>query len=505
MLSSNAALQFPKVETAQGHLAGASANLYPLQILNRLGYGPRPGDLASVAALGVERYVEQQLHPGSTADSSALRDRLQSLTTLRANPLDLFMEFGPRRAVGRDDLELVKARRQRAKVILDQLRQAQLWRALESPRQLEELLVDFWFNHFNVFADKGLVHLWVGAYAEQAIRPHVLGRFRDLLDATARHPAMLFYLDNWQNTAPGSPGARNQFKGLNENYARELLELHTLGVDGGYTQRDVQALARILTGWGLRRREGRADESVSREQSGFHFAPQRHDFGDKQFLGRTITGRGIAEIEEALDLLAAHPATAKHICCRLAQFFVADQPASMLVDRLVGRYHETRGDLRAVMTALLASSEFRAGLGGRSKFKTPLQFVVSAVRASGRPVDHVEPLEKVIQRLGQPLFSCQTPDGYQTTQSAWLSPDAMLARLNFATALGSGRLPLTDNRTDLIRSHRMDREHQLSADADALLRNLGELVSDKTRQIVASVPPPLRTGLVLGSPEFMYR
>jgi uncharacterized protein (DUF1800 family) len=219
-------------------------------VLNRLGFGPAPGDLDAIAAMGTKRWIERQLHPHDIALPRDLKARLDDMQALHMTPFEALRTFGPPAARGPDgkpDPEKLKDLRQRARFIPAQAVEARLTRAVSSPRQLEEVLVDFWFNHFNVFVGKGLDGLWIASYDEDAIRPHVLGKFRDLLGATAHHPAMLFYLDNWQNSAPGSAGARGALKGLNENYARELMELHTLGVDGGYTQDDVIALARILT------------------------------------------------------------------------------------------------------------------------------------------------------------------------------------------------------------------------------------------------------------------
>jgi Protein of unknown function (DUF1800) len=234
-----------------GNAASIPADLREIHVLNRLGFGPRPGDIEQVRSMGVDKFIDEQLSPRSISLPQSLVTRIDSLETLRRNAPELFLEYGPPSYGGKPgDRQAGQRGRQRARVILDQAFEARILRAVESPRQLEEVMVNFWFNHFNVFSQKGLDHLWIGSYEEEAIRPNVLGRFRDLLGATAKHPAMLFYLDNWQNTAPNSPGARGRFKGLNENYARELMELHTLGVDGGYTQTDVITLARILTGWG---------------------------------------------------------------------------------------------------------------------------------------------------------------------------------------------------------------------------------------------------------------
>ena len=381
--------------------------------------------MVRISALGIERYLEQQLHPESLPEPVVLTRRLASLETLRADAVSLFLEYGPSSRPNANSPTAVREARERARIIVEQAREARVLRALESPRQSQELLVDFWYNHFNVFAGKGLDHLWVADYETRAIRPHVLGRFRDLLAATARHPAMLFYLDNWQNTAPDTRGARGPFRGLNENYARELLELHTLGVDGSYTQADVGALARILTGWGIRRGRGRVRDPEA-SLDGFYFDAARHDFEDKLLLGHPIRGRGAAEVEEALDLLAEHPSTARHICYQLAQFFVADAPPPTLVARLAARYRDTDGDLHAILQLLFASPEFRASLSAPGKFKTPFQYVISSVRAAGLAVDHTSPLVGVLQRLGEPLYGCATPDDYKFIERAWLSPDAML-------------------------------------------------------------------------------
>ena len=301
-------------------------------------------------------------------------------------------------------------------------------------------MVDFWYNHFNVFADKGLDRLWLGNYEETAIRPLALGRFRDLLEANAHHPAMQFYLDNWQNRGSNNPRNRGKLQGLNENYARELMELHTLGVDGGYTQQDVIALARIFTGWGICRPNQQATDS------GFCFNPKQHDMGNKVFLGTRIKGSGMAEGEQALDILARSPATAHHIGYELAQYFVTDQPPADLVNRLQDSYLKTDGDIRTVLNTLFHSPEFWDANSYNAKFKTPYQYVISALRATDLPVDNFTPLTGMLQQLGMPLYGCVTPDGYKNTEATWLNPDAITRRLSFATVLASGRLPLVEPR-----------------------------------------------------------
>ena len=316
--------------------------------------------------------------PNSIPEPIELRWRLAQLDTLKLNPVQLRQLYGPLRTLRgfKPNPELEKAQRERVQIILRDASEARILRALLSPRQLNEVMVDFWFNHFNVFSGKGLDDVWIGNYEEQAIRPFVLGRFRDLLFATTKHPAMLVYLDNALSTAPGSPGARGRQKGLNENFAREVMELHTLGANGGYTQEDVVTLARVLTGWGVNPPNARMFPEYAAV-----FEGARHDYSPKVFLGHPLKSRGKAEGEEALDILAHSPATAHHIAFELAQYFVADEPPPGLVERLAARFLETDGNIREVLRTLFASNEFWDSRG--AKYKTPYQFVISAVRAAG--------------------------------------------------------------------------------------------------------------------------
>jgi uncharacterized protein (DUF1800 family) len=503
----------PAAAHGQDAAPSPATNRQALHVLNRIAYGPRPGDVERVEAMGIDRYIERQLAPESIPEAPALTRRLEALTTLHMTPAALFERYEPHAVLGRrPSPEEARALRQEARIVVRQAIEARLLRAIYSERRLQEVMTDFWFNHFNVFVGKGLDRIWVGAFEEQAIRPHALGRFRDLLEATAKHPAMLFYLDNWRNTAPDSPGARKREQGLNENYAREIMELHTLGVDGGYTQDDVIALARIFTGWGLPPglRLARSDEN------GFYFDPRRHDNGTKIFLGHTIAGGGMAEGEQALDILARSPHTAHHLAFELAQYFVADQPDPALVDALAQTYLRTDGDIRAVLRTLFASPQFRDATD-RSKFKTPYEYVVSAVRLANVDVTDVRPMAGALAQLGMPLYGCQTPDGYKNTRDAWLNADAMTRRLNFATALGAGRTrigatPGPDaaaiapgaNAPQLGMAMQADDGPQ-PLNADGLIAALGGQLGPKTLTAVAGSPPQLRAGLVLGSPEFMNR
>ncbi len=476
-----------------GHLAAADSVPEPLKaahVLNRLAFGPRPGDVERVQAMGVDAYIREQLQPDAIPIPDSLQQALAPFSTLRLSAANLFSQYGPpqtmRHSERADRRAAAKEARHESKLIVEETQQARLLLAIDSPRQLQEVMVEFWYNHFNVFAHKQLDRLWVGAYEREAIRPYALGRFRDLLGATAKHPAMLEYLDNWKNTAPGSPGARGAFNGLNENYARELMELHTLGVNGGYTQQDVITLARILTGWTYRR------HTKTGVDIGFFFDARRHDTGEKVLLGHRITGRGEAEGEEALDLLARHPSTARHLCYQLAQYFVADEPDPALVDQLAQRFLATDGNIREVLLTLFHSPQFWDQRAFNAKFKTPYQFLVSSVRATGVPVADVRHLEQALQQLGMPLYGCLTPDGYKNTQDAWLSPDAILRRINIVTALTTGNLHL-------------DPSGNRGVDPNRVLSATGAWLSEHTRQAVEASPERLRAAVILGSPECMRR
>lgn len=463
-----------------------------LHIINRLSFGPRPGDVQKVQSVGVERYIKEQLSPNSISESPNLTRQLSQLETLHLNTVEIeeYLKTSPK-----PTREQKQARQKKKDKLLQQAIKARLLRATNSQRQLQEVMVDFWYNHFNVQAGKGNTRIWVGAYEQEAIRPYVLGRFRDLLGATARHPAMLVYLDNWQNKASSRRGVTPK---VNENYARELMELHTLGANGGYSQKDVIALARIFTGWGLINR-GQQPSGKSL----FYFDSKRHDLSDKVFLGRTIKGTGQAEGEQALDILARHPATARHISYKLAQYFVSDRPPTSLVDRLAQRFLKTDGNIRAVLETLFQSPEFWDKKYFNAKFKTPLQYTVSAVRATGMEVKNTIPLSRTLEQLEMTLYGCRTPDGYKNTQDAWLSSEAMNRRLNFATELGSGRLPLLGTLNNPTKNKNINRLQPL--DATQLVNTLGNSLSPKTQSAIANSPPELRPALVLGSPEFMRR
>ena len=491
-----------------------------VHVLNRIAFGPRPGDIERVVQMGVQNYLDEQLRPETIAYPPELTARLAALSTPNRKAGEVVGEFAELQKQVRDEDEGARQRRRVALMaVAEETAEARLVRAIDSPRQLEEVMVDFWYNHFNVYAGKGIDRALVASYERDAIRPNALGNFRALLGATAHHPAMLFYLDNHLSTANGytpsgrRAGQKGKATGLNENYARELMELHTLGVDGGYTQQDVTELARMLTGWTYDQR------ALVRFNETFKFDKARHDQGAKHWLGRDIAPAGEAEGELALDVLARHPATAHHISYQLAQYFVQDEPNPALVERMARVFLASDGDIRSVMRVLFASSQFLAPDAAGAKFKTPYQFVVSAVRAGATPVKNVGPLLATMTQLGMPLYGCQTPDGYKNTQQAWLNPDALSRRISFATALAAGRLPLAGKPRAAMVAPQPGADMASMApppvvapappatplDATRLATTLGETISPRTREAVAASALPLRAAMLLGSPDFMQR
>ena len=420
-------------------------------VVERLSFGARAGDVEHVKAGGIKQYIDEQLHPERLTDAG-VDARLAGLATLRLNSREIAEQFElpqlrARRAAAAGggngaDVKPTPAEQQRANTPMLELQEQKILRSVYSARQLQEVLVDFWFNHFNVDARKGADRFMLTEYERDVIRPHVFGKFRDLLGATAKSPAMLFYLDNWMSVDPNGPHPDGRFarmprqnpnapKGLNENYARELMELHTLGVDGGYTQQDVTEVARAFTGWTI---------DQPRQGGGFRFDPRRHDDGKKLVLGHAIRGGGQHDGEEVLDLLATHPSTARFIATKLVRRFVSDTPPPALVARIAARFRDTDGDLREVMRAVLTSPEFFADEARHAKIKTPFEFVVSAVRATEAEVQDARVLVRQIADLGEPLYQCQPPTGYKDTADAWVNTGALVGRMNFGLALTGNKL-----------------------------------------------------------------
>jgi uncharacterized protein (DUF1800 family) len=579
-----------------------------LHALNRLTFGARPGDLDEIHRIGLQSWIDRQLHPSDIPENPMLEARLQPLDTLRMDAKDLVKHY-PSQQIAKAMVEgrlpfpqdpeqrmlvrkLVAKYRQKLNAdgsgadgfgkdlpspdpntttaplklddrqkqvlqhgrapeqlaLIESMPEDEQWDALDalpqgarqrlypqapadlrrkiqmfngpaqvvsldlvankferavySNRQLEEVLTDFWFNHFNVDIAKGADRYLVTSYERDAIRPHVLGKFKDLLLATAESPAMLFYLDNWQSVGPNAlvrpgPSANQKRKqGLNENYGRELMELHTLGVDGGYTQQDVTEVARCFTGWTIRQ---------PNQGGGFMFAPRLHDNGEKHVLGVTIpAGGGQEDGFRVLDILAHHPSTARFISKSLAIRFVSDNPPESLVTKMAATFAATDGDLREVMATMLKAPEFWDPANFRSKVKSPLEMVVSAVRAVNGDVDFVQQMNQTMTALGEPLYRKQEPTGYSNRGTDWMNSASLLARMNFANNLAQGKVigvkvdraqfdgdPATIERRLLLT--------EPSADAKAAIEaGLAE------RNLVGQAGP-LVAGLTLGSPDFQRR
>lgn len=486
-----------------------------LHLANRLGFGPAQGDLNRIAGMGVEAFLDEQLHPQPARLPSSVTSALNALPSFGKSSAEAYAEYWWRdqvddpKSTPKDEKKKLKAREKR---VVREARIARLVRAIGSPWQLHEALVEFWFNHFNVYEKKGPVKVWVGAYEDEAIRPHTLGRFSDVLLATAKHPAMLAYLDNARNVAPGmqatskdamandamqAPRKNKKERGINENFAREVMELHTLGVDGGYSQADVVALAHILTGWTVGPgADSNAAEAVNRfgkNKGAFRFAARRHDPSVETLLGRSFSGGDVSEGESALLMLAAHPATSRHISFQLAQFFVADQPDSGLVDAMAKTFGETHGDIRSVLKTMLGHPAFLKPANFGAKFKTPYRFIISAARAAAINPANAAPLAFALEDLGQPLYGCITPDGYACTQSAWLDPDGLLRRLAFAQRIGSGEYGGAGKSNDPT----------TPIDPDRLLDTLKPALGKATLAAIEQTPRDRRAGAILGSPDFM--
>lgn len=613
--------------------------------LNRLTFGPRPGEVQRVAQIGVDAWIEQQLHP-EKIDDSVLDARLAPFRTLRMNTRELVDNFPPSQVIrqvanGRAELpsdptkhavyeaqlqryedrkqaretkdkksppqsamassddmseagqnpneqetaaarqkfrelldlvpdqrlqsilkmppheqhefviamrsgradrlmegmtpqqkETLMSLRNPERVVIGELMQAKLLRAVYSEQQLEEVMTDFWFNHFNVFINKGADRFLVTSYERDAIRPHALGKFEDLLVATAKSPAMLFYLDNWMSVGPhsevgmgviaprrGTRGARpipanvkaKLPSGLNENYGRELLELHTLSVNGGYTQKDVTEVAKVFTGWTIEQ---------PRKGGEFRYAPRMHEPGDKVVLGHRIKHNGEKEGLEVLHLLATNPKTARFIAQKLAMRFVSDEPPPALVERMARTFEKKHGDIREVLRTMFQSPEFWSPDAYRAKVKTPLEFVVSAVRASGAQVDDTRALINTLNTMGMMPYGSQPPTGYSMKASAWVNSSALLNRMNFALGLAAGKVRGVSLDAAQLASGAADAPSALAALETSLLA--GD-VSKQTHDTIAKQlddpqiaqrklddaprPPNIAAiaGLILGSPEFQRR
>jgi uncharacterized protein (DUF1800 family) len=565
-----------------------------MHAMNRLAYGPRPGDVEYVRKLGLEKWIDQQLQPGSL-DDSALDARLQRYPTVAMSSRKLLEElpnaeqaakklgitkeqYEEQQKAKREDAlaqvivtgnqNLDKAQQQLAKLqgpnrILAELSMAKVDRAIYSNRQLEAVMEDFWFNHFNVFANKGDDKWLVTSYVRDTIRPHTLGKFDDLLLATAKSPAMLFYLDNFLSADPAAVARSQQLKamrqnrfqggfaggspptpgtfpgplanppanganpngsaapavkskkdsGLNENYGREVMELHTVGVDGGYTQQDVIQMAECLTGWTIH--EPRKDPQ-------FFFDEKIHAQGKKVVMGKTINYGGEKDGEEALKMLAHSPKTARFISAELARHFVADNPPKTLVNRMTQIFESSDGDIRSVLRAMIYSPEFWSKETYRAKVKTPFELVATTARAMNAEVTITLPLTQWVGRMGEPLFLCQPPTGYSDKAETWVNAGALLNRLNFALTFAGDKMngATVDLKTILGEEALRNPEAALAQSVQVFLDGqVAQSTQDtlearlKDPQILqASLDDPVKevnqgliVGLVLGTPEFQRR
>ena len=525
-----------------------------LHALNRLAFGPRPGDVDAIAKSGVDAWIEQQLHPEAIPDR-AVEARIALLPTMTMSNAQIVKTYyapvlmarkkaneeakdgeADRKDIRRELMRDIPPN-QRPQIVMNDLVSQRIIRAAESDRQLNEVMVDFWMNHINVFSGKGIDRFLLTSFERDVIRPHIWGRFEDLLMATAKAPAMLFYLDNARSIAAPEnrpqlpqgvafgggrfgqrgmmqrPQQQNQSQGgLNENYAREIMELHTLGVDGGYTQKDVTELARVLTGWTITRQRDGVGEGAE-----FIFRPFLHDARPKTVMGvRFPAGGGISEGEKMIQILARHPATAHHIAYKLCQRLVADEPPPALVDRVAAKFIATDGDLRQTVKGVISSSEFWNPSVYRAKVKSPFEYTISAVRAVNGRIADATPIARALQQIGEPLYGAQPPTGYSDKADVWINTGALMNRLNFALSLAGNKLPgVHGDVVSLIPSgDAADASRSVEALALALT---GGSLTEETRSIIKSriterkapaedpwdnTQLPTVAGLILGSPEF---
>lgn len=503
------------VATVNSHADALDQNARDLALVNRITWGANQSEMQRMKAVGLDRWLQDQLHPAPgdhlppevTAQIDALpmlhkssmamaKELAEIVDTAKLNQGQIKHD-----AVLSTMTALAPARQLRRDYLNDVFRQTQarhILRDLYSPDQLREQMAWFWFNHFNVYEQKAEVRLFTADYEDRALRPHALGRFRDVLEATLRSPAMLQYLDNAQNTAGR----------INENYAREIMELHTMGVGSGYTQKDVQELARILTGVGISRAGETGDTAQPLPPRAirdgiFAFYPARHDFGDKQFLGHTIKGSGYTEVQQALDILCAEPATAKHISYKLAQYFVADNPSPLLVIKMANHFTATKGDIAAVLDWLFHTAEFRASLA-MPLLKDPQHYVLSAVRMAydDRVIVNTRPILNWLNQLAEPLFGHLTPDGYALERSAWNGPGQIEQRFEIAQTIGAGAAGLFKGESP----HAVTQPGFPVLEGALYYGSLGNSLSAATRTGIAQATSPQEWNVFfLASPDFMGR
>jgi uncharacterized protein (DUF1800 family) len=457
-----------------------------VHFLSRTSFGPTAAAAQRVHRLGIDAYLDEQLDPEKIADSPS-EEKVAGLKTMRLNNRELFELYPPPKLA--QERGMMAGTMNAPRVIILELQQARLLRAVYSQRQLYEVMVDFWSNHFNIFAAKGADRWLTTSYDRDTIRPNALGKFRDLLLATAKSPAMLFYLDNWLSVSPNGVvrlPANARRRGLNENYAREIMELHTLGVDGGYTQEDVREVARCFTGWTLLR---------PRVDAEFHFEPRLHDSGAKTVLGTRIpAGGGVDDGIKVIDILARHPATAKFIATKLVRRFVADEPPASLVNQAADTFRRSDGDIRAVIRAIVSAPAFYAPEVYKAKVKKPLEYVASALRATQAETKVTHQMLRYLGRMGEPLFLAQPPTGFPDVGNSWISPDMLLTRMNFASDLVANRLD----------GARID-PSGLRDTASFVRLVAPESLSPTTKSVLAEADDREAIAFLLAAPEFQRR
>ena len=533
-----------------------------VHVLNRLGFGARPGDVERVKAMGLENYINRQLN-AEKIDDTVAENKVKDLAVLTMSTAELYEKYPQPgqlirqlQARGLLPKDLAEAQDnqknprenpeyrkliqeyykenglEQPQRIIAQLQASRILRAVYSERQLHEVMVDFWTNHFNVFAGKGADRWLLPGYDRDTIRPHALGKFSALLQATAQSPAMLFYLDNFQSVSPNAragrgqemmnPQAQRPRRGINENYARELMELHTLGVDGGYTQKDVTEVARCFTGWtifqprggaaaanALKGTEGgeeaRARRLPARAAGSFFFNVRAHDDGEKVVLGQKIpAGGGFNDGLKVLDILAHHPSTAKFIATKLVRHFVSDNPPAALVTRVAAAFTKSDGDIRETLKAIFLANEFYAPEAYRAKVKRPFELAISAIRVLGADTNGGPGTHQWIARMGEPLYGYQTPNGYSDAAESWVNTGGLLERMNFGVALAANRIPGT--RVDLtpITKENKDKRKLVELSLTTILAGEVSATTKETllKQVNEADPVAKVVGLILGTPEF---
>jgi uncharacterized protein (DUF1800 family) len=485
------------------HKAPAVPEIPDIALLNRVTWGANESSLARLRSMGMQKWLDWQLHP-TAADRlpPAVQAQIDAMPISHQPMPALVADVAARGKEANQiaDIDAKRAAQQANQQALTDLAHQgaarEILRDLYAPAQLREQMTWFWFNHFNVHQYKADIRAMVADYEDRAIRPHALGRFRDLLAATLRHPAMLRYLDN----------AANASGHINENYAREIMELHTMGVGSNYTQQDVQELARCLTGLGIDpnpedpRLKPELQAQLVRDGL-FEFNPARHDYGDKVFLGHTIKGAGIAEIDEVLDILAREPATARHISAELAQFFVSDTPPPALVERMAQTFQRTDGDIAAVLSTLFHAPEFAASSG--QKFKDPVHYVLSAVRLAydDKPILNTAPIQGWLNRMAEGIYNHETPDGYSMNSASWNGPGQLAVRFEIARQIGSGSAGMFKPAEPDAADHPAFPLLRNALYFSGLRRTLGPATVAALDQAVS---PRDWNLLFLCSPEFMY-